>query len=513
MLSKCFGLTAFLPQDNSNSGRLLFRFTILLVGLVWIAGSDVSGDEAKPNIVLLLCDDLGYGDVQSFNPTNGKIATPNMDRLASEGMMFTDAHSASSVCTPTRYGILTGRYCWRTKFQKGVVQGFAPCLIDEDRPTVASFLKSQGYDTAIVGKWHLNSRYMNPETGKEYTDGKERKFTPPVGAELPDGPVDRGFDYFFGIQHARSMKAIIEQNKVVEHDNVENFLPRLAKKCTKYIESRSIDSKPFFLYVPFGSPHTPIVPTKDWVGKSGLGKYADFVMQTDGVVGQILDSIEKQGLTGNTLVLLASDNGCSRIVGINKLAKQGHKVSGEFRGSKADIWEGGHRVPFIAKWPGKIEAGSKSEQLICLNDYFATFANILGVPVPDGSCEDSVSFLAALKGEPIESPRKGIIHHSISGHFAYRTDNWKLLLAKGSGGWTSPKENQVADDAPVAQLYDLESDIGEQSNRYLDQGKIAKQLLAYLEQDVNSGSSANRASSKNDTNEIELWKSGTQEQR
>ena len=469
--------------------------------------------KAKPNIVLMLCDDLGYGDVQSFNPSHGKISTPNIDRLASQGMMFTDAHSASSVCTPTRYGILTGRYCWRTELQKGVVQGFAPCLIDENRPTVASFLKSQGYHTGIVGKWHLNNRYLNPKTGEEYTNGKKLKFTAPIGAKIPDGPIHRGFDYFFGIHHARSMKAIVEQDTVIEHDDTINFLPRLANRCVDYIETRSQESQPFFLYVPFGSPHTPIVPTKKWEGKSGLGKYSDFVMQTDDVVGQILDAIEKHDLDRVTFVLFTSDNGCSQVVGIKKLAEKGHKVSGDLRGSKADIWEGGHRVPFIAKWPGNIAAGSKSDELICLNDFFATVTDVLNTKTPNGSCEDSVSFLPALRGEPIQSLRKGIVHHSVRGHFAYRTANWKLILARGSGGWTSPKENQVSNEAAAAQLYDLETDLGEHSNRYLDEPEIAEELLAQLTKDVRSGQSTNVTSGKNDIREIVLWKSGESKRR
>ena len=492
--------------------RAFFSFAFSVVCCWALTPSAIIADESKPNIVFLLCDDLGYGDVQSFNPTHGKIRTPNIDRLASQGMMFTDAHSASSVCTPTRYGILTGRYCWRTKFQKGVTQGFSPCLIDENRPTVASFLKSQGYHTGIVGKWHLDNRYVNPETGKDYTDadGKKLKYTPPVGAKVPDGPVSRGFDYFFGIHHARSMKAIIQQDKVTEHDDVINFLPRLAKNCVNYIAERSKESQPFFLYVPFGSPHTPIVPTKDWVGKSELGKYPDFVMQTDDVVGQILAAIDKHKLTDNTLVVFASDNGCSRIVGIKKLAEKGHKVSGGFRGSKADIWEGGHRVPFIAKWPGKIAVDSKSKELICLNDVFATFADVLNVAVPNGSCEDSVSFLPALRGKKIESSRKGIIHHSISGHFAYRSANWKLILARGSGGWTSPKENQVSESAPKAQLYDLNSDSAEQDNHYLDKPDIAQGLLEELRQDIQSGRSTRGPESQNDIAEIDMWKTAAQ---
>ena len=242
----------------------------------------IAGAGEKPNIVYIICDDLGYGDVQCLAPETSKIPTPNADRLASEGMIFTDAHSGSSVCSPTRYGIMTGRYSWRTWLQKGVVTGFEPSLIAADRPTVASFLKSQGYATAAIGKWHLNFEYLNPETGKSYTQ-KEHD-TPPVGAKIPDVPINRGFDYYHGFHHARNMEAVIENDRVVEHDDVINMLPRLTKKSVAYIESRAGKDQPFFLYLPLGSPHTPIVPSPEWKGKSGLGSYGDFVMQTDNVV-------------------------------------------------------------------------------------------------------------------------------------------------------------------------------------------------------------------------------------
>lgn len=459
----------------------------------------------KPNIVFVICDDLGYGDVQCLNPKHGKIKTPHTDRLASEGMIFTDAHSGSSVCTPTRYGLLTGRYSWRTKLQRGVVQGFEPCLIAEDRPTVASFLKSQGYHTGIVGKWHLNCRYLNPK-GEEYEKGKH-KGTGPVGAKIPDGPIHRGFDYFHGCHHAGSMKAIIENDRVIEHDDVINFLPRLTRKSVEFINARAGKKQPFFLYIPLGSPHTPIVPTPEWQGRSGLGKYGDFVMQTDYALGEITKALAKNGFADNTLVIFTSDNGCSKAAGIPALAKQGHKVSAHLRGSKADIWDGGHRVPFIAKWPGKIKPGTTNDQLICLTDVFATFAEILGVDQPAGSCEDSVSFLPAFSGEPIKSTRKGVIHHSISGHFAYRTGNWKLLLARASGGWSSPKENQVSANAPKGQLYDMASDVGEKKNLYREKPEIVKQLLEQLTADIKAGRSTDGSKSKNDVDGIVLWKS------
>jgi arylsulfatase A-like enzyme len=387
------------------------------------------------------------------------------------------------------------------------VQGFERCLIDKGRPTVASFLKSRGYHTAIIGKWHLNFRYIDPKTGKDYR--KAGRGVGPVGAMIPDGPVHRGFDYFHGIHHAGSMKAIIENDRVVEHDDVENFLPRLTKKSVEYINSRAGKRQPFFLYVPLGSPHNPIVPTPEWQGRSGLGKYGDFVMQTDHVVGEVSKALAANGFSDNTLLIFTSDNGCSKSAKIPALAKQGHRVSAHFRGSKADIWDGGHRVPFIARWPGKIKPGTSSDQLICLTDLFASVIEIVGAEVPPGTCEDSVSFLPALSGQPITSTRKGVIHHSFSGHFAYRTGNWKLLLARGSGGWTSPKESEVGKDAPKAQLYDMAADPSEKNNLYLQKPDVASQLLEQLTAYVRAGRSTDGAASKNDIDDIVLWKSAS----
>ena len=346
-----------------------------------------------PNVILVLCDDLGYGDVHCLASKTSKIPTPHIDLLAKNGMIFTDAHSGSSVCTPTRYGLLTGRYSWRTRLQQGVVQGFAPCLIAKERPTVASFLKQQGYDTAIIGKWHLDFKYLDPKSGDEYSRKKFK--SPPVGAKIPDGPLHRGFDYFRGFHHARNMEAVVEDDEVIAHDPPINMLPRLTRESVKYVESRKGKEKPFFLYVPLGSPHTPILPTPEWQGKSGLGKYGDFVMQTDNVVGEIQKALKRIGQVENTLFIFSSDNGCSKAAGIGALAKQGHVVSAHLRGSKADLWDGGHRIPFIVKWPGKVKPGSESDQLICLTDLFATMSELVGAELPKDSAEDSVSLLPA----------------------------------------------------------------------------------------------------------------------
>ena len=460
----------------------------------------------KPNVIFVLCDDLGYGDIHCLAPKTSKIPTPHVDLLAKEGMIFTDAHSGSSVCTPTRYGLLTERYSWRTRLQQGVVQGFAPCLIAKDRPTVAGFLKQQGYHTAIIGKWHLDFKYLDPRSGEEYS--KKKFKSPPVGSKIPDGPIHRGFDHFRGFHHARNMEAVIEDDKVIAHDPPINMLPRLTRESVKYVESRRDQEKPFFLYVPLGSPHTPIVPTPEWQGKSGLGKYGDFVMQTDNVVGEIQKALKRIGQVENTLFIFSSDNGCSKAAGIGNLAKQGHIVSAHLRGSKADLWDGGHRIPFIVKWPGKVKPGSESGQLICLTDLFATMSELLGAELPGGSAEDSVSFLPALSGKKIVSTRNGVIHHSISGHFAYRQGPWKLLLAKASGGWSSPSEKKAKAGSPPAQLYNMEADVGERKNLYLKKPGIAKKLLSLLREDIQRGRSTKGPASTNDIDKIVLWKNG-----
>ena len=477
------------------------------ITLAWAGLATTLFAADKPNIVFILCDDLGYGDVQCLNPKHGKILTPSVDQLAAEGMIFSDAHSGSSVCTPTRYGLMTGRYSWRTTLQKGVTTGFKPNLIAEDRPTVASFLKSQGYHTGIIGKWHLNFQYADPDTG-EMLKRTGKKALAPVGSKIPDGPIHRGFDYFHGFHHAGDMKGVIENDTVIAHEDEIHMLPRLTGKAVEYIETRATEKEtPFFLYVPYGSPHAPIVPTKEWQGKSGLNPHADFVMQTDDGVGQIMAALDKHGLSENTLVIFSADNGTSKGANIPELRAQGHWVSAGFRGSKADLWDGGHRVPFVLRWPRKVDAGTTSDQLICLVDFFATLSDVTGQALPAGSAEDSVSFLPAMSGDPIVSTRAGVIHHSISGHFAYRQDKWKLLLAKASGGWSSPKENEVPKGSQKAQLYDMENDPGETTNLYESHPEVAQRLLVQLEAEVFSGRSTEGPASRNDTETIVLWKS------
>ena len=410
-----------------------------------------SADTAsRPNIVLILADDLGFGDVQCLNPTRGRIPTPHFDSLAAGGITFTDAHSGSSVCTPTRYGLLTGRYAWRTRLQRGVLSNYAEPLIAADRLTLPGLLKTHGYHTACVGKWHLGFTVDQPA-------GKGKMTGAPLGARTANGPTTRGFDTYFGFHHARMMKSVFENDRVTRIVEPIDMLPLLAETAAGYVRDRAKTDEPFFLYLALSSPHTPIVPSKPWQGKSGLGDYADFVMETDGAVGEVLKALDEAGIADSTLVIATSDNGCSPAAKVNALEAKGHFPSAQYRGYKSDIWEGGHRVPFLARWPGRVKAGSTSARLVCLTDIMATAAEVVGAKLPDTAGEDSFSFLPDLLGTG-HSLRTSVVHHSISGKFAFRDWDQKLCLCRGSGGWS-----KGGTDEP-SQLYDMKADPGETKN-------------------------------------------------
>ena len=475
--------------------RLLFT---VLFAITWLTGARAA---TKPNIVYILADDLGYGDVQCLNPQRGKIKTPHLDKLAGQGMIFTDAHSGSSVCTPTRYGLLTGRYAWRTRLQRGVLDGTDdPPLIAAGRLTVPAFLKQHGYTTAALGKWHLGfnstppAEAVKPDAAKA---GKKKMGEGglPAGSRIIGGPVTRGFDYFWGCSNARTMSGLIENDRVIENIEPISMLPRLGQRAVSYIGERAADAKagkPFFLYLPLTSPHLPILPTLEWQGKSGLGAYGDFVMQTDAVVGDVLAALEKHGVADNTLVIFTADNGCSPQAGTGKLEKLGHFASAEFRGYKSDIWDGGHRVPFFVRWPGKVKAGAQSSQLICHADLMATCAEILGVKLPDTAAPDSVSILPALLGKDKTPLREAVVHHSIHGVFAIRQSQWKLELCAGSGGWSG------GGGGASPQLYDMSKDSGETNNVASSNPEIVARLTKLLEQYVAAGRSTPGAKQTND---------------
>ncbi len=480
-------------------------------------------DERKPNIVFILADDLGYGDVSSFNP-DSKIITTHIDKLASQGVMFTDAHTSSAVCSPTRYGILTGRYNWRSTLKKSVLNGYSKALISENTKTIAGFLKDNGYRTAGIGKWHLGWDWNNVDAGDSLVDFSKK---------ITNGPTTRGFDYWYGFNGSLDMAPYVwvENDRptmvptkttsntgqkiwrkgLTADDFVhEQVLPDITKKTIDFIDRSANKGKPFFVYMPLSAPHTPILPTAEFQGKSGLDNpYGDFVLMVDDVVGQIMEALEKKGISENTILVFTSDNGCSPIADFEQLATKGHDPSYVFRGHKADIFEGGHRVPYIVRWPAKVKPG-KSDRLVCTTDLFATVADALDLSssIKDETAEDSYSFLSALD-IPSDAPvRSSIVHHSINGSFAYRTGDYKTIFCPGSGGWSHPRPGTPeVDGLPKIQLYDLSWDIGETENLFNSRPEIAEKQQRALTKIIEDGRSTAGTPQKNDGPEVwpQLW--------
>jgi arylsulfatase A-like enzyme len=478
-----------------------------------IIASAVTATEARaqaartPNVVFVLADDLGYGDVSSFN-AQSKLQTPNIDAIAVAGLRFTDAHSGSAVCTPTRYGIMTGRYCWRSSLKKGVLFGYDAPLIEPGRLTVAEMLRGRGYATACVGKWHLGLGWQvkDGETGKP--GDKTIDFTKPVTG----GPHTAGFDYSFVLPGSLDMDpyVFVEDGKVAGVPTgripgagrptfyrggwaspgftVEGCLPEVTRHAVVWIDSRAKEKgKPFFLYLPLPSPHDPHVPNEQFKGKSGLGPYGDYVMETDWAVGQVAEALRRNGFDGNTLLIVTSDNGAHKAT-VKLDEKYGHDSSAGSRGQKSDAWEGGHHVPTIARWPGVVAAGGQTNQTVCLTDLMATVAEITGAALPDNAAEDSVSWLPILEGKAKSPVREATVHHSIDGSFAIRQGDWKLVLARGSGGWSQP-EAKAPKDAPAVQLYNLKDDPAETKNLQAEETARVDAMKGLLEKYQKEGRS------------------------
>nr|WP_297915627.1 arylsulfatase [uncultured Allomuricauda sp.] len=475
----------------------------------------------NPNIIFILADDLGYGDLSSFNE-NSKIKTKNLDKLSADGVMFTDAHTSSAVCTPTRYGILTGRYNWRSTLKRGVLNGYSQALIPNDRKTIAGFLKDKDYKTAGIGKWHLGWEWANIEEGKEQVDYSKK---------IQNGPTTLGFDYWYGFNGSLDMAPYVwvendtpsmVPTKETEHVakqswwrkgptsddfNHRQVLPEITAKTVSFIEENANKEKPFFLYMPLPAPHTPILPTEEFKGKSGLDNiYGDFVLMVDWVVGEVMKTLESQGISDNTIVVFTSDNGCSPQADFEQLATKNHDPSHVFRGHKADIFEGGHRVPFIVRWPEKVKPFT-SDQLVCTTDFFATIADAIDAEVEDNMAEDSYSFLKALNIKSNLPARKSIVHHSVTGAFAFRKNNWKAIFCAGSGGWSFPsprKDKSVIDTLPKYQLYDLDKDIEEQNNLVATNPELLEIYKNELSSIIKNGRSAPGENQKNDGSQV--WK-------
>jgi arylsulfatase A-like enzyme len=451
----------------------------------------------------MLADDLGIGDLGCYNK-DSKIPTPQIDALARRGIRFTDAHSPSAVCSPTRYGIVTGRYAWRTKLKRGVLQGYDPSLIEPGRLTWPRLLQRLGYRTAGIGKWHLGFGTTQPV---DYHKA------------LVPGPKEAGFDYYFGIPSSLDFPPYV----FVENDHAtaeptaqiaasksrreggdgfwragaiapgfkhSDVLPTLQQKAIAWLEKQKTDY-PFFLYCALSGPHTPWMPAQEYQGKSKAGPYGDFVMQVDAVVGDILRTLERLGLADNTLIIVASDNGAHWTP--EDIRRYVHRANLFWRGQKADIWEAGHRIPFIAVWKGHIPAGSTSDETICLTDMIATTAALLKQPLPAGAGEDSANILPALLGQNRDRPiREATVHHSGSGMFAIRKGDWVLIEGLGSGGFSKPQQEKVTPGGPRGQLYNLARDPGEQANLYLREPNRVTAMQALLDRYRKDGRSVAR---------------------
>lgn len=512
-------------RDARHSAGWAATIALLAFALASAGGTAPADGTAEkprwPHVVVILADDLGYGDLPSYS-RDAKVPMPNLDRLAAQGMRFTDAHSGSSVCTPTRYGLLTGRYAWRTRLQRGVFYGYEPPLIAPDRLTTASLLQARGYHTACIGKWHLGWDWPM-EAGAKVPD-----FTQPIAG----GPTTRGFTTYFGTHVPNQPPyCFIEQDRTVglptstvARDAVMNvgrggpavpewrfdaILPTLAARAVRYLDERAAAGGPFFLYLPLTSPHEPIAPSARFRGRSAINPLADFLMETDWAVGEVLAALERNNQADDTVVIFTCDNGHSTYTGLQPLLDAGHKPSGPLRGYKADIHEGGHRVPFIARWPGVIRPGTTCTETICLTTLLATCAEIVGETVPPDAAEDGPSIVPLLRGEvPAKPVFEAVVHHSAAGQFAIRRDRWKLVFPtppKERGAGSSNDGGTAVRAAQALELYDLAADVGETTNLADAHPDVVGHLTALMKRYITEGRSTVGPPQENDV-AIDIWK-------
>lgn len=480
----------------------------------------------KPNVVFILADDMGYGDVSTLNESCG-FKTPNLDIMCENGIAFTDAHSTSSVCTPSRYGILTGRYSWRSKLKKNVLGGYSTHLIEKGRSTLANLFKKNGYYTAAIGKWHLgmdlpiNEDFIErPHFASSYdlNDGID------YDKEISNSPLEYGFDYFYGVSGSLDIPpyVYIENNRFTATPtevcrtkkgkgwyrpgpkahgfNHENVLDELTEKVLELIEKKK--NSPFFIYFPLTAPHGPILPVKRFQGKSHTNDYGDFVLQCDDVVGRVIDKLKETNLYEDTIVVFTSDNGCSTIADYEELAKKGHNPSYKFRGTKWDIYEGGHRIPYIIQWPAYIKKNQTCHRTVCLSDFYATISELLQYKLEENEAVDSISNLSLWKDAESKAVRQYTIHQSVDGSLAIRWGEFKLEMCSGSG---HPQKDAIEDKVFRYQLYNLHDDIAETKNVILEYPDIYKKLRDELKKIVINGRSTPGIKQKN--NGELIWES------
>lgn len=503
-------------RELRNKLSLLSLLIILITGC-----ADNKQADKLPNIIVILGDDMGFGDIQVYN-NNSKIPTPNLNTLGEQGLVFTDAHSNSAVCTPTRYGLLTGRYAWRTRLKAWVLSGYSNHLIDTATPTIASLAKSKGYHTSVIGKWHLGLDH-NWKDGQQPKEANQLMYIPEnddidYSVPVKNGPNDLGFDYSFIVSGSLDMgpyayfengkataipdgthpfsdfPAYMREGEIAPDFSHADAQDKFTEKAVDYIEKRAEKDKPFLLYFPLTGPHKPALPAERFRGKSSLGAYGDMVMQVDWTVGKIIETLKKSGIEDNTLVIYTSDNG-SYMYRINEgepdhlidetvegFNPSKHQSNDRWRGTKADIYDGGHRVPFIVKWPKEVTRGSSSSEVICMTDIYSTIADIIGVNIKTEEGPDSYSFKSLLTEEEgfVQHP---VIHHSVNGTFALRQGEWKMIFSDGSGGRQKP---QGAPFQKPYQLYNLENDPLETNNLIHEHTEVSNQLEDLLNQIISN---------------------------
>lgn len=494
----------------------------------------------RPNVIIMFVDDMGYGDLSCFNEAS-KIATPNIDALCDTGVRFTDCHSTSALCTPSRYGLLTGRYNWRSRLKSSVLPGGADPLIEKGRMTMADLFKQNGYYTAAVGKWHLGMQWQRREyDGSEYgiaEEVAEKKKHPGAEHFLLDGmnidfskptaygPNDYGFDYFFGTaasldqppyvyienhqatgipseitgvfpldRNTGSQQQLWQRGPAVKGFDFEKVVPDMHEKVLSILDEHA--SEPFFLYYPIHAVHGPVLPPEEFQGKSGLNPYGDMVLYLDHLVGTMTEKLKEKGIWEDTIFVFASDNGCSGVADYPLLLSKGHNPSYVFRGMKADIYEGGHHVPAILSWPDKYREGKTCGQMTCLSDLFATFAQMLDTQLPENAAEDSFNLWPAMDAD--EAVRSSVIHSSGAGCFSIRTQDWKLELCRNAGAGMHASEDQegTSDEIPY-QLYHICGDIGEKCNVAPQQIPLCLEMTEELMRLIENGRSNDGASQEN----------------
>lgn len=481
---------------------LILFFSGLAVLLQGCSGR--SPDSELPNIVIILADDMGWGDPGCYDP-GSKVSTPHIDRLAREGMRFTDAHSESAVCTPTRYSILTGRYAWRTRLKKGVLWAWDKPLIKKGRLTLPAMLKQKGYRTAAIGKWHLGWDWpVKDSIPAKKTNGENVDYS----RAIKGGPLAVGFDHYFGddvpnfppytfIENERVTVVPTEdkpdslfghKGKMAPGWKLEGVMPGITRHSVEFITQASKDrSKPFFLYFALTAPHTPIAPSREFKGTTEAGAYGDYVREVDWVVGRIAEALRQNGVENNTVLIFTSDNGSPARNGrdwsgpVGSVIKDfGHYPNGKYRGLKGDAWEGGHRVPLIVRWPGRVEEGTRSDALVTSMDLMAVIAGIVGYELPPNSSEDGISFLDVLTGRETKA-REFLVNHSFRGVFAIRKGKWKLILSNRSGGFSDGLHPGGYGIETPGQLYNLETDPYEKDNLYARYPERVEELTRELE--------------------------------